>query len=322
MSTSRPSASPHWERLERAALDEDDAAFDGALDAALATARNEANPEAGLQAALSTRLQAELGAEVSLEAPRPPPEPPPAVRAPEAGPFGRDSGVVAVVRESGRSLRLAQGVGLLAAGVAIGFVWGRAPAWQDARAHALEVAAATSSARAPEGGVPTMSAGEGAAAGPTGGDATPPGAVARASEANAASDAARPAATSARVASAAPAKTKARRATPPVDDRLRFVLQQLRKAQLFLRASEPVRALAALDELDARVPSTLLSDERDATRVLAWCDAGEAQKARVLAARVLERAPDSPYAVSLRESCAGRQELLEQMRERTSNPAR
>ena len=108
----------------------------------------------------------------------------------------------------------------------------------------------------------------------------------------------------------------------PSPDTLRIALEQLRKAQLFLSASEPGRALAALDELDARVPAAVLADEREVTRVLALCKTGDAATAATLAARVLERSPDSAYAVSLRESCAGPGLLVEQMRERTSNRAR
>jgi hypothetical protein len=105
-------------------------------------------------------------------------------------------------------------------------------------------------------------------------------------------------------------------------DALRFALEQLRRAQLFLRAREPARALDALDVLDARVPAAVLRDEREVMRTLALCDAGDERRANALAKRVLERAPDSAYAASLRESCAGSSTLLEQMRERTSNPAR
>jgi hypothetical protein len=97
------------------------------------------------------------------------------------------------------------------------------------------------------------------------------------------------------------------------------VLEQLRKAQLFSRAGEHRRALAALDELDARVPLSVLQDEREVARTLALCDAGQERAASELAARMIQRAPDSAYALSLRESCAGREQLLQQMRERTSN---
>lgn len=105
-------------------------------------------------------------------------------------------------------------------------------------------------------------------------------------------------------------------------DSLRFVLDQLRKAQLSLREARPADALAALDELDARAPAALLLDERDVTRALALCDLGDSARASALAVRLLERSPQSAYAASLRESCAGRELLLEQMRERASNGAR
>jgi hypothetical protein len=107
-----------------------------------------------------------------------------------------------------------------------------------------------------------------------------------------------------------------------MSDSLRFVLEQLRKAQLFLRAGEPARAIAALDLLDARVPGPVLQEEREVTRALALCDSGQTALAAALAQRVLARSPDSAYAVSLRESCAGKAQLLEEIRERTSNPRR
>lgn len=338
-----------------------DAAFESTLDEVLGRARTQAEPGPELLAQVAERLRGELGAPSeggegtaargerangaagaddqedlaasagprALEGPTPSGAPPaPSGSAPGSG-----------VRPRGHGWG---GLGLLVTGVLIGFVWGRAPAWRGApdptppataaRASGVhpsapaEVAAgqrreAPSPASAPEAAPSPAQAPRAAtspAAAPGAAQRMPTPGSARGAGSPAPRRAAATAARSARRADGPPGSEPARRQSADV---LAIALAELRKAQLFLRAGEPARALDALDALDARVPSAVLRDEREVTRALGFCDSGQLARAGDLAARVLARSPDSPYALSLRESCAGRGELLEQMRGRTSKPA-
>lgn len=264
--------------LERAAHSADDVTFDAAFEDLLGVARHAAEPGAELHALVAARLSGEL------------------VEAAGAMP---------------RWMRWGQGLVLVGVGVAIAFVWGRAP-----QASPLPAQPAQQIVEAPAAVLPSNGVLEAVAVEPANpSSASPSSARSEVTERDVRAAASSRAAPTRPASAAAPA-----RETAP--DNLRFVLEQLRKAQLFLRAHEPARALAALDRLDARVPASLLSEERDVTRTLALCDSGDVAQARVIAERVLTREPDSAYAVSLRESCAGTGTLLEQMRERTSNPAR
>jgi hypothetical protein len=289
----------------------------------------------------------------------------------ELGRFELGQGAGASVAGSvSRVVRLTRCLALVTAGVAIGFVWGRAPLWwpsqaeQERRTRSEEAAPALEERSAhelpearselPDRPAPPSATPDGStrtsappAAPPSSTPvpapsnapvaATPSSAV----KADTSSSGVLPRARLPARAHGAPPRAHAgaersksdgaaseamrRAATPPAassGDALRFALEQLRRAQLFLRAREPARALDALDVLDARVEAALLRDEREVMRTLALCDAGDEMRANALARRVLERAPDSAYAVSLGESCAGRAALLEQMRERTSNPPR
>ncbi len=87
-----------------------------------------------------------------------------------------------------------------------------------------------------------------------------------------------------------------------------------------LRAGQPDQALALLLELDQRVPVNVLDEERNVTRALALCDGMDSERAASVARRVLAKNPDSVYALSLRDSCVGHEQLLEQMRRRASKP--
>lgn len=308
--------------LELAARAPDEGEFDAALDDLLERARDEANPAGDLRALVGARLEAELAVENG------------AAQLTKSGAAGLATALrtgvrpVAAVLRAGRVsrwLHYARGLGLVATGVAIGFLWGRSGVWPgDARDASGFGAGTASTADAPlaqEGSgaqPPSAPAREAPAPNPLGRDSDPPGAE------RIEARAARPA-PNVSVPRAATRRASDARSVPRSDaDELRFVLEQLRKAQLFLRAHEPARALAALDAIDARVPARVLQEERDVTRTLALCDSGETAKAKELARGVLERAPQSPYGVSLRESCAGPedQQLLEQMRARTSNAPR
>ena len=298
-----PSALNALLRAERAG---DEHAADLALDRVLGLAASVAGPDALVRAQVERALGEALGAGV----------------APASG--ARESWLRSGWARAGSKL------GLVTIGVAIGFVWGRSPEWRAERApapanamHQVGVASplppvAIDAAR---GAAPSAVAAPPHAVAPVASDATVSALDTRGATALG------PAPTTPRRAPVTPSRATPARASRSVasatqsNDTLRIALEQLRKAQLFLSASEPARALAALDELDARVPPAVLSDERDVTRALALCKTGDATRAAALAARVLERAPDSAYALSLRESCAGQELLVEQMRERTSNRA-
>jgi hypothetical protein len=302
--------------LERAARDVDDGAFDTAFGDLLDRARSAANPEPALRARVAGRMQSELALPLEL--------------VPSALPRG--SGVRLLPVPANSWLRPARGFALLAAGIAIGFVLGRTTpvgwpdertAARDAREHAVSSTGSSEGANVAAALPPSVAVPAPSAALPIAGSA-----ASTSASTSAASPAASPAAPPApRSQSEHSSLPRERRRPLPDPDSLRFALEQLRKAQLFLRAHEPARALGALDTLDARVPISVLQEEREVTRTLAWCDSGQVAKARALARRLLQRAPDTAYAVSLRESCASADshdtpDLLQQMRERTSNPPR
>ena len=282
----------------------DERAADLALDRLLELAASVAGPDALVRSRVERGLEHALGTAV-----------------------GAVAGTRASWLHSGWA-RAGSKLGLVTIGVAIGFVWGRSPEWRAERASESVntvrpvVVASTPPAVDPVHetlpvpvSLPERTrAVEPAAAAVSALDARTPTSLA-------ASPMPRPRASApARRAAPAPA-TRSSASAAQGDDTLRIALEQLRKAQLFLSASEPTRALAALDDLDARVPAAVLAEERDVTRALALCKTGDTARAAALAARVLERAPDSAYALSLRESCAGQELLVEQMRERTSNRA-
>jgi hypothetical protein len=290
------------ESLRRAAGSDDALDFDAAMDRLLERARDQADPDAGLQALVSARVHARVGAEPA-----------------SAKSLARAPNAASLSATSSRWARYGKRLGLLGGGVAIGFIWGRSALWwpPPAPAPGIPVASSTAEPNASRALAPSDarggsdSYGEDAVAAPVAAD--------EGRKAEAREPAARlPVRTSATRSPSMPA-----RATRASDaGSLRFALEQLRKAQLFLREGEPHRALEALEVLDARVAASVLQEEREVTRTLALCDAGDVAAAGVLARRFLERAPDSAYAVSLRESCAGKAALLDQMRERTSNPSR
>ena len=92
-----------------------------------------------------------------------------------------------------------------------------------------------------------------------------------------------------------------------------------------LKLPEKLKArIARLAAQSGRSAHSVMLDalEREVTRAFALCDAGEVAAAASLAQRVLARSPDSAYALSLNESCAGTARLLQEMRDHTSNPER
>jgi hypothetical protein len=82
----------------------------------------------------------------------------------------------------------------------------------------------------------------------------------------------------------------------------RQVLEQLRRAQQQLRNGQATMSLLVLSELD-RGAGELLREERETTRVLALCAAGEHAAAREAAARIEQATPQSIYGMRLAASC-------------------
>jgi hypothetical protein len=310
----RPELLVALDRAARSEAPDADAEFDAALDRLLEQASTDAAPEPSLRHLVHERLQGSLAAGP--------------VGAADAGNgAGSASGAATprglqTVVSPGVWTRYGSRLIILATGVAIGFVWGRAPSWENRptatspTAH-VPTALALSPAPAeqtlaPVGSLVPPAVSETPVVSPT----PAPPLAAQASRAPV-EPGARPSA--ARSPSAPRARAHASSGATEQAESLRLVLEQLRKAQLYSRAGEHRLALGALDALDARVPLSVLQEEREVARTLALCDAGQEQAAAELAGRVIQRAPDSAYALSLRESCAGRAQLLEQMRERTSN---
>jgi hypothetical protein len=82
----------------------------------------------------------------------------------------------------------------------------------------------------------------------------------------------------------------------------RQVLDQLRRAQQQLRNGQATMSLLLLSELDRSAGDVLL-EERNATRVLALCAAGQEEAARDVARRLEHDSPRSIYGLRLEASC-------------------
>ena len=94
-------------------------------------------------------------------------------------------------------------------------------------------------------------------------------------------------------------------ATTTPRDALAEETQLLRDANAATRTGDAGRALSLLDEHARRFPRGVLSEERDAERVLALCGAGRVGEAKLLAASFLSARPRSPLAGRVRGSCGG-----------------
>jgi hypothetical protein len=110
-------------------------------------------------------------------------------------------------------------------------------------------------------------------------------------------------------------------AAPPAPD-LHDALRLLRAAQRSLREAGAASALSLLDEMARQVPE-LLVEEREVTRVLAYCSAHDVDGARRTAAALRRSAVASVYAHRLSQSCVGPEPapagLVEEMRRRARN---
>jgi hypothetical protein len=100
-------------------------------------------------------------------------------------------------------------------------------------------------------------------------------------------------------------------APPPEPPPLNFreVLEQLRRAREQLRNGQATMSLLVLSELDRRA-GEVLREERETTRVLALCAAGQDKAAREVAARLEQLSPRSIYATRLSNSCVVEAEVL------------
>jgi hypothetical protein len=103
---------------------------------------------------------------------------------------------------------------------------------------------------------------------------------------------------------------------------LHEALQLLRAAQRSLRIADAPRALPLLDQMARRTPA-LLVEEREATRVLAYCAVNDVDAARRTAAALQQSEAASVYAHRLSKSCVGPApapaSLVDEMRRRTQN---
>lgn len=94
--------------------------------------------------------------------------------------------------------------------------------------------------------------------------------------------------------------------TPPAADPLHAEAAALRAAQGALRSGDARRALALLDEQDARFRHGSLEEERAAARVLARCQAYGPDAVRGAADRFEQRFPHSALLARVRSACRDR----------------
>lgn len=257
-------------------------------DELLQLAREQAEPDAEESGRVLARLRAALP---SADEP---------IEAPLASPHNTR---LPAVRGSSRALRRAL-LGVAGAGLfAAGFWLGRASSLVSTQALAptsiaRPAATGASPASPPAVGAPSLA---------------PPGPARAASPADDAG-ATTPAATDrdgrARVAAPVrPGHAAARGASPravpapAADEALKEALRRLRRAQRALHENDAGRALATLDDLDRRVPLDVLGEERQMTRILALCAAGDTLEARSLARGWHTQYPGSVYATRLQGSC-------------------
>lgn len=113
--------------------------------------------------------------------------------------------------------------------------------------------------------------------------------------------AALPTKTPPKAASASAAAT----ASPHAEGSLSAETHLVRDATSALQRGDGTAALASLDEHARRFPHGVLSEERDAQRVLALCNLGRTAEARTRAARFTEQHPRSALAAKVRDSCGG-----------------
>jgi hypothetical protein len=126
--------------------------------------------------------------------------------------------------------------------------------------------------------------------------ATAPTAATRSGERRAARDEASQSEPVAPVASQA---TQLRPSRRSIDQELELV----RAAEEDLHQGNPVGALEAAADHERRFPDGALWEEREVTWILALCQTGHAVAARERAERFIAKAPTSPFADRVRETC-------------------
>ena len=87
-------------------------------------------------------------------------------------------------------------------------------------------------------------------------------------------------------------------------------LAMLQRARRAIADENGRLALGIVQELDERLPSGLLMEERDATRILSLCQLQRSREARKRAAVFLARYAGSVYAPRVRQSCIAEREPL------------
>ncbi len=106
-----------------------------------------------------------------------------------------------------------------------------------------------------------------------------------------------------------PARPSLQPESPPpptavgTEDGLRAETEALRLAQQALRDKMPQQVLRLLDEQDLRFRDGLLLQERAAARILALCQAGQAEEARAQALRFERLWPRSALLWRIRSAC-------------------
>jgi hypothetical protein len=88
-----------------------------------------------------------------------------------------------------------------------------------------------------------------------------------------------------------------------IDPTFREAVRLLQRAQRAIDAGEPAVGMSLLDQLDARFPSDLLNEERQAARVLGWCASGETDRAFAAAQVLGVKNAGSIYGPRLARSC-------------------
>lgn len=85
-----------------------------------------------------------------------------------------------------------------------------------------------------------------------------------------------------------------------IDEEMRL----MNAAQAALRGGDAPRALQLLREHATRFPTGKMSSAREVTRMLALCQSGRGEQARVEADRFLSQHPGSPFADRVKKICA------------------
>jgi hypothetical protein len=105
-------------------------------------------------------------------------------------------------------------------------------------------------------------------------------------------------------APAAPAPHEVKKGdTPSSKGSVEEELLLLKEAQQKLQSGDPNKALDLLDAHAREHGEGALSEERQAARVLALCQAGRVEEARAAAAAFFAQKPDSPLAARVRAAC-------------------